>query len=274
MNDIVSNTSENNPITEGTGASLLTPWLRSISSIFLIVLVPAFVVLLQLVAARIRTDGNNANQTSNQLSSNSRRRIQHALTGLIFYILSFILPFSIACFLLSSTTTLFYILHLSRSRWKSIQRYYIQQFGPLLREHEKDVHSIPGAFWFLLGTTILLLSASMDVTRTSLLCLSFGDPMASTMGMAIGGPKVQFHHGNKSLIGSCACFITCVLVSMFCMGLRYGQGIWILTGLVATLMEVSSGAVAIDDNILMPLGTGAALSLYMRLYGFTEYLSL
>ena len=273
MNDTVSHASDKNYSTmEGTGISL-APQLQTICSLFLIILVPVFVILLQFVTARIRNDGSRPNQTSNQLLNNGRRRIQHALTGLLFYILSFILPFSIACLLLSSTTTLFYILHLSRSRWKSVQRYYIQQFGPLLREHEKNVHSIPGAFWFLLGTTILLLSTSMDITRTSLLCLSFGDPMASTVGMALGGPKFQFQYGKKSLAGCSACFITCVSMSIFCMGSRYGQGIWFLTGLVATLMEVSSGLIAIDDNILIPLGTGAALSLYLRFYDLMEYQS-
>ncbi len=101
----------------------------------------------------------------------------------------------------------------------------------------------------------------MDIVRTSLLCLSFGDPVASIAGMNFGGPKIHFRYGVKSFTGCCSCFVTCVIISMMCMGIQYGPGIWILTGLVATLMEVSSGFTGINDNILIPLGTGAALSL-------------
>lgn len=246
-----------------------------------IVLAPTMAILLQLCTARISNLADNqcsSSYTSNTADdsgnssqptySNCRRRIQHALTGFLFFLLSYILPHSIACLLLSLATTLFYVLHLARSKSKSIQHQYLQHFGPLLREHERNVNTVPGAFWFLLGTTILVLSFTMDIIRTSLLCLSFGDPIASITGMSFGGPKVHFRHGIKSLVGCCSCFITCVLISMFCMGIQYGPGVWILTGFAATLMEVSSGFMGIDDNILIPLGTGAVLSLYVESHGF------
>ena len=140
--------------------------------------------------------------------------------------------------------------------------------GLLLREHECNVKTVPGAFWFLLGTTILVLSFTMDIIRTSPMCFSFGDPIASITGMSLGGPKVHFRHGIKSFVECCSCFITCVIISTFCMGVRYGPSVWILTGFAATFMEVSSGFIGIDDNILIPLGTGAVLSLYLESHGF------
>ena len=241
------------------------------TSFALIILAPTMVIVLQILAARMRNNnderGKKGNQNSKHQYDHGRRRVQHALTGFLFYVLSFILPLYMAHILLSITTTLFYILHLARSRSKQVQISYIQHFGPLLRDHEKSVHSVPGAFWFLLGTTILVFSFTMDVARTSLLCLSFGDPMASAVGMklaAVGGGrlKAQFRYGSKSLAGCCACFVTCVFMSMIGMGFQYGTRIWIWTGIVATFMEVLSGIVGIDDNILIPLGTGVALSFY------------
>mmetsp|Transcript_23627 Transcript_23627/g.35142 ORF Transcript_23627/g.35142 Transcript_23627/m.35142 type:complete len:274 (-) Transcript_23627:93-914(-) len=259
----------------------ITPWFDSISTTVLIILTPTVVILLQVIVASKTNNTNkgvqvaSTSKTSDEGKTNhhhdhNRRRIQHALTGSVFYALSFILPYSIACLLLSTATALFYVLHLFRSRSNKVQRYYIQHFGPLLREHELNVHTIPGAFWFLLGTTILVFSFSMDVVRTSLLCLSFGDPVASTAGMSFGGPKVHFRHGNKSLVGCCSCFVACVLISILCMGLRYGCGIWVLTGCVATVMEVSSGFLGVDDNILIPLGTGVSLSMYIASKGILD----
>ena len=240
-------------------------WMSAASTMVLVILAPTLAILLQVISARTRTRTNRTNnQSSHQRQhQHSRRRLQHALTGLLFYILSFLLTHFTASLLLATATTLFYILHISRSKSKAVQQYYIQQFGPLLREHEQNIHTIPGAFWFLLGTTIIYYFFDIDIARTSLLCLSFGDPIASTMGMNFGGPKVQFRHGSKSLVGCCSCFITCVIISMLCMGFKYGQGLWILTGFIATLMECLSGLVGIDDNMLIPLGTGATLSFYL-----------
>lgn len=244
---------------------LTSSWLRSAAStMLLIILAPSIVVLLQVIMSRFHNKGNKT--TNNQKHNHCRRRIQHALTGLIFYILSFILPISICRLLLSLANCLFYILHISRAKSKLIQKYYIENFGPLLREHERNVHSIPGAFWFLLGVSILTWSFSMDIVRTSLLCLSFGDPVASTIGMFIGGPKIQFKHGAKSLVGCGACFVTCVIISMLCMGSKYGKSTWILTGSIATLMESLSGIIGVDDNILIPLGTGVGLSFISNVY--------
>lgn len=211
---------------------------------------------------------NNQNtHNDNPLQYNHcRRRLQHALTGILFYFLSYMLPTSLACILLSSTTTLFYILHLLRSKSNIVQKYFIQQFGPLLRDHERNVNCLPGAFWFLLGTYIVVFLFRMNIARTSLLCLSLGDPIASTFGMYFNGPKFRLKYGTKSLCGCFACFVTCVIISMFCLGLEYGPGIWVIAGLMATLMEVSSGFIAVDDNILIPLGTGCVLSFYVFRY--------
>mmetsp|Transcript_2274 Transcript_2274/g.2724 ORF Transcript_2274/g.2724 Transcript_2274/m.2724 type:complete len:259 (-) Transcript_2274:134-910(-) len=231
----------------------------STTSLVLVILAPTLTVLLQLVTATMK-------ESNKKGLEHCRRRIQHALTGLLFYTLSFILTHFVASMLLSSTTMLFYVLHSSRSRSKYIQQCYMAHFGPLLREHEKNVHTPPGAFWFLFGTTLLILLFPIEIARASLLCLSFGDPLAAIVGTIIGGPTIHLKHGRKTLVGCGVCFITCVLISIFCFGRKYGWFIWILTGFYATTMEVSSGYTGIDDNILIPLGTGLGLWIYVNTY--------
>lgn len=51
----------------------------------------------------------------------------------------------------------------------------MKHFGTLLREKEKNVDVLPGAFYFLLGTTIIVILFPMNIVRACLLCLSFGD---------------------------------------------------------------------------------------------------
>ena len=255
---------------EGTISSPYNLFSTSLSSsILLIIITPTLVILLQLMLARrskntISSKYGESSQANNNISQYPRQ-IQHVSTGLLFYILSFILPIRLAFWLLSTTTAVFYILHKARSKSNLIQQLYIQHFGRLLRDHERNIKCIPGAFWFLLGTTITLYSYKIDIARTCLLCLSFGDPIASFSGIKIKGPKLQLKYGTKSLVGCFCCFLTCAMVSTVSMDIKHDQNIWFITGFVATMMEVSSGITGIDDNILIPIGTGLILSLYIDL---------
>jgi len=42
----------------------------------------------------------------------------------------------------------------------------------------------------------------------------------------------------------------------------FGLDVWLFTGFIAAFMEGISAAVAIDDNVLIPIGTGLLLTLY------------
>ena len=223
----------------------------------LILIAPTLAILLQLLTASNSSTSSNSNASS----LHHRRRLQHALTGILFYVLSFILPHIVAIILLSLATIAFYALHSARSTSTSVQEYYMKHFGPLLRDHEKNIYTLPGAFWFLVGTTIVVSAFPIHIARTSLLCLSFGDPIAALVGIRIGGPKIVVSTGgSKSVSGCLACFWTCYLVAFFCMN-EFGSEAWFLTGFVATFMEVFSSWIA-DDNVLIPVGTGTVLWLY------------
>ena len=152
-------------------------WMRYLSLIFMSL---ALVILLQFVSASTRIDPTSSNNGTNDerfynSSSHTRRRIQHALTGILFYLTSFTLPQSIASLLLVTTTIAFYKMHTLRSSSKTVQEWYMKHFGALLREKEKSVHVLPGAFYFLLGNAIIFVLFPLNIARTSLLCLSFGD---------------------------------------------------------------------------------------------------
>ncbi len=99
------------------------------------------------------------------------------------------------------------------------------------RRRRKSSPSLPGAFYFLLGTTLSTLLFTAVVAQTSLLILSFADPMAGIVGAwfseylnwNITWKQLLLirrrHHGAKpclvgegpSVAGSLACAITSIL---------------------------------------------------------------
>ncbi len=238
----------------------------AIYHLLLIVSAPLLAILLQFLASgrgnMTTSDEKKFSAARTSSSFHRRRRIQHLSTGLLFYCLSFFLSQALASIILALAIIIFYGLHIARNFVEPVQEYYMKHFGPLLREHEKDLHTLPGAFWFLVGTLIVVYSFDMNIARTSLLCLSFGDPIAAMVGIRFGGPKIFVRcngKGSKSVIGCTACFCTCFMVAYFGM-YESGLEVWLLTGVVATTMEASS--CALDDNVLIPVGTGTALWLY------------
>jgi dolichol kinase len=137
------------------------------------------------------------------LERETKRRFQHALTGHAMVQISYILPKYVCIVCLTIGAILIY----------TMRTYYPQSFysavGPLLRPSEmmNGTQSLPGAFYFVIGTTItLLLIDDMTIARYSIECLSIADPIASWIGSTIRSPKLT-KSGNTSMAGCIGCFI-------------------------------------------------------------------
>lgn len=263
------------------------------------------------------------------------RRIQHAVTGLILLAISYIIPaYPIGVALLSIATVAFYIVHLRRIHDESWDSWYLQQFGALLRDHEtgvweekededsnndiitlrksaasngipnkitqrrrrKIVPNLPGAYYFLLGTTLSTLFYNTIVARTALLVLSIADPAAGLVGSWFGihlpgwnvtweellcaqrGRRKFVADGGPSVIGSIACALITILctyvyiptsnslVSMtvtndrlICLSLGWRLGVGLLTAITEAVAGRRNGILLVDDNLLIPLVVGALI---------------
>ncbi|GAX17591.1 hypothetical protein FisN_18Lh246 [Fistulifera solaris] len=131
---------------------------------------------------------------------------------------------------------------------------YLRLFGPLLRPHERE--QLPGAFYFLLGTLLVLFLVPLETARYAVLCLSYADPAAAWIGRTI--PLRKFH--DSASVGGClACFvIACVIGAGF---LSYNQDenhvARILIGaLVCTIAEALPVG---NDNLMIPLLTALSV---------------
>jgi len=187
--------------------------------------------------------------TKVELSKEAKRRIQHAATGQLLIIISYLLPLSVCQIaLFAGISLLLYVYHCHEAWYKNT-------FGPLLRPSEQD--SLPGAFWFLVGTWISAMCFDMTIGRYAILCLSYADPMAAWVGSSIPSPQVL---GNATMAGCCACFCTSIVIGWFILSedaAEIGVG-----ALVCTLAECLPIG---NDNLLIPVVTAAAVQL-LRTY--------
>ena len=216
----------------------------------LFVLSAFLIILLQILAAkyiRQRSATGVAGTKQDRTDLHIQRRIQHAVTGLVFVAISYIIPPKPAGIMLLVADVALYALHRARLRSESAQEIYMKLFGALLRPHERT--SLPGAFYFILGTAASL-AFPINAARLSVLCLSLGDPVAAIVGTTIGGPKLI---GGKSWSGTLACFAVCFVLGYGIMG--FNPTCSTVAGLCATFAELFSSIIGIDDNLLIPIST-------------------
>lgn len=177
----------------------------------------------------------------------TKRRWQHALTGHLLVQVSYMLPLRWALgALVAGMAGLVYVRYYHT-------RQYVQAFGGLLRANEDPRRGggLPGAFYFLLGTTVVAATLPMTKARYALLCLSFADPMASWIGTSMTSPRLI---GSASLAGSVACFLTALAVG-YC---HFTSWNVIVGGALAcTLAEALPWG---NDNLQIPIITGSVVT--------------
>ena len=246
------------------------------------------------------------------------RRIQHAITGLILLLISYIIPsYPIGFILLAIATIAFYYIHYKRMYDEEWDIWYIQQFDMLLRDHErgeweetvndddcnskdvtkggaandnssqnqhnikkkkrrrKTIPSLPGAFYFLLGTTISTALFTTIVARTSLLVLSIADPIAGIFGVWFTSIKLNVtwdellekivHRnsngaerrvGGPSVAGSIACGISTILCTyVFIPSMADDEH-----STISTTEEADEHSITLSFNVRLCIGVVTAIT--------------
>jgi len=125
---------------------------------------------------------------------------------------------------------------------------------PLLRSHEQK-GAITGATYFIFSALLCILFFEKNVAIVCIFFMILGDSAAALVGTRWGRIKLI---GKKSLEGSAACFLTCVVIALFWLNPIIG-----LTGaFVATVVELLP--LRIDDNFTVPLISGAVMQLMIK----------
>ena len=181
------------------------------------------------------------------LEQEAKRRWQHALTGHILVQASYILPME-----LGTVGLILGAIGMAYLRFGHPEK-FLEAFGPLLRPEELEPGTLPGAFYFLVGTAMTTLCFDLRTARYAVECLALADPMAAFCGKSVSSPKLN---GSSSVAGCLGCFLTAWLVGYIMLS-------------DATALQISLGAMACtlaeslpigNDNMTIPLFTAAILT--------------
>lgn len=145
------------------------------------------------------------------------------------------------------------LLRLSNSRAAAL---YERYFGNMTRRSE--ARHLTGATYLLAGALLSVALFPPVVTVLVILFMSWGDTVAALVGLRWGRIRL----GRKSLEGSLACFIVCLLITL---PADLTISTKVAGAAAATLAELVPWGV-LDDNLVIPIFSGGVM-LYMMSSG-------
>jgi dolichol kinase len=167
------------------------------------------------------------------------------------------------------------IVEFLRFRIPVVQRVFFFMFGSMLRKEES--FKITGSTW-IIGAAFLcsiLFSRYAYISFIVLTLFVLGDAAAALVGISLGRIKI----GKKSLEGSLACFLTCVIISIAVLPLIPGLldswrgkiplAITFSSAFVITVFELVplkiSPKIVINDNLAVPVIAGYVILLLQNI---------
>ncbi len=138
-----------------------------------------------------------------------------------------------------------------RLKSSGIEKQFMRIFGSALRQHEKN--KLTGATYVFTGSVVAIFLFPKEIAVSALLILSISDTLAALIGIPFGQHKFL----KKSLEGSTTFFIATVLILSIFFPARLV--INLIIAAIVTLAEAYP--MSLDDNFLIPILSGALLSL-------------
>ena len=145
----------------------------------------------------------------------------------------------------------------ARLRFPRFNQRAISWVSPLLKTSERT--GVTGATWLVLASLVAFLVFDKPVAIAALLFISLGDPAAALVGSGVRGPRI----GGKSPFGTLAFLIVGLAASSVLMAtdvLEHHRSVGVGAA-VAALVELAP--LRIDDNLTVPLISGASITLLM-----------
>lgn len=184
-----------------------------------------------------------------------KRKTFHILT-LIYVAAYWFLPTNIVLTGLLIAIIIVLLGEFIRAKNEKFNVFILKVLGGVHRKSEE--HKISGLPWTLAGAffAILLFDDKLLVTA-SFLYLAFGDALAALFGKAYGKHKI---YAGKSLEGSIACFIACLIIGLIILP---SWQIAVLGALIATFIETIPWP--LNDNFWMQILNAGVLTLLSKI---------
>lgn len=194
---------------------------------------------------------------------NLLRQTQHVSTGVFVLVAIALLPDRVSQYALAMAIIGLSCICLMRMWFPEVNRQYLESFGKLLRDREKEGFRPPAAWYFLLGCWLSMVLFPWRLGVFCIASLTFADPMAATGGVFFGGPRLL---GEKTCGGFLTCSTVGAIVALFTLrgdsslaSLEAADVLPLMTcGLAVGIAELAGGLSAlVDDNLTASFGAGA-----------------
>jgi len=227
----------------------------------------AVLLLIQHIVSRRSKAGDTGMLKDDSLQL--RRKFQHLVSGLAISLIygSGMVSRTLALQTIAASSLALFILHRLRLHYSKLNDYLIRHYGSLLRANE--VKELPAAWWFVVGCglTIYICGPNRHLATLCMLYVSVGDPAASLVGgLYASTPLYRFSNG-KSLVGSLGMLFVCAIITMFYAPTSFvtlsnqDRCFWsIIYALVPTICELNPLHLPLNDNLLIPFGSGLIIS--------------
>jgi dolichol kinase len=186
------------------------------------------------------------------------RKLLHLLTALVPIGYIFIPRFPMVISL-CSLGFFSLLVDFLRLEVKLIGQQFNRLFGKLLWENEKE--TLTAATHYAISAFLSVYFFDKWIAIAVLLFLSFGDTAAHVIGVKYGKIRIGSEKLEKTVEGSLACLVICLSISSL---LPQPALLVLFVGsIIASLVEFFP--FGIDDNFALPLISGAAMEIMVKL---------
>jgi dolichol kinase len=147
----------------------------------------------------------------------------------------------------TSATVVSDLLRLTDHR---LRGFFLRLFRSLIRSHEQE--HLLGSTYFMIAALLSVLAFDKDIAIAALTFLIVGDTVAAVIGKWFGTPR----YWGKSLEGSLACFVSCLLI-----GAALLDNVWVIVAGSLAAAVAEALPVPMDDNMRVPIVSGLVMQL-------------
>lgn len=158
--------------------------------------------------------------------------------------------------LLGIASVIFITIDFGRTRNGWLSNIFAELFNGMLRSHELE-GKLTGASYVLIGSFISVAIFPKEIAVLVLLFTAIGDTVAALYGRQFGKLKIW----NKTLEGSIAGLITCIIITLFFPEI---PNVVKFSGAFAA-MFIELLPINIDDNLRIPLFSGFVMYILSNL---------